>query len=74
MPAQDAASQAAVTADAALALLADGNARFVAGTPVRRDYGAQIRATAGGQYPFAVVLGCIDSRVPVETVFDQGSG
>ncbi len=73
-PAQDAASQAAVTPDAALTLLADGNARFVAGTPVRRDYSAQIRATAAGQYPFAVVLGCIDSRVPIETVFDQGIG
>ena len=74
VPAQDAASQAAVTPDAALTLLTDGNARFVAGTPVRRDYGDQIRATAAGQYPFAVVLGCIDSRVPIETVFDQGIG
>ncbi len=74
VPAQDAASQAAVTPDAALALLADGNARFVAGTPARRDYGGQIRATAAAQYPFAVVLGCIDSRVPIETVFDQGIG
>ena len=74
VPAQDAASQAALTPDAALTLLADGNARFVAGTPARRDYGDQIRATAAGQYPFAVVLGCIDSRVPVETVFDQGIG
>ena len=74
VPAQDAASQAALTPDAALALLADGNARFVAGTPARRDYRDQIRATAAGQYPFAVVLGCIDSRVPIETVFDQGIG
>ena len=74
VPAQDAASQAAVTPDGALALLADGNARFVDATPVRRDYSDQIRATATGQYPFAVVLGCIDSRVPVETVFDQGIG
>ncbi len=74
VPAQDAASQAAVTPDAALALLAEGNARFVAGTPARRDYSDQIRATAAGQYPFAVVLGCIDSRVPIETVFDQGIG
>ena len=73
-PAQDAASQAAVTPDGALMLLADGNARFVAATPVRRDYSDQIRATAAGQYPVAVVLGCIDSRVPVETVFDQGIG
>ena len=74
VPAQDAASQAAVTPDAALTLLTDGNARFVAGTPVRRDYSDQIRATAAAQYPFAVVLGCIDSRVPIETVFDQGIG
>ena len=74
VPAQDAASQAALTPDAALTLLADGNARFVAGTPARRDYGDQIRATAAAQYPFAVVLGCIDSRVPIETVFDQGIG
>ena len=74
VPAQDAASQAALTPDAALALLADGNARFVAGTPARRDYRDQIRATAAAQYPFAVVLGCIDSRVPIETVFDQGIG
>ena len=74
VPAQDAASQAAVTPDSALTLLADGNARFVAGTPARRDYSDQIRATAAGQYPFAVVLGCIDSRVPIETVFDQGIG
>ena len=74
VPAQDAASQAAITPDGALTLLADGNARFVAGTPVRRDYSDQIRATAADQYPFAVVLGCIDSRVPIETVFDQGIG
>ena len=73
VPAQDAASQAAVTPDGALMLLADGNARCVAATPVRRDYSDQIRATAAGQYPFAVVLGCIDSRV-LETVFDQGIG
>ena len=74
VPAQNAASQAAVTPDSALTLLTDGNARFVAGTPARRDYSDQIRATAAGQYPFAVVLGCIDSRVPIETVFDQGIG
>ena len=74
VPAQNAASQAAVTPDSALTLLIEGNARFVAGTPARRDYSDQIRATAAGQYPFAVVLACIDSRVPIETVFDQGIG
>ena len=73
-PAQDAASQAAITPDAALTLLTECNARFVGGTPVRRDYSDQVQATAAGQYPFAVVLGCIDSRVPIETIFDQGIG
>ena len=73
-PTQDAASQAAVTPEAALERLVEGNARFVAGTPARRRYADQVEATASGQYPFAAVLGCIDSRVPVETVFDQGIG
>ena len=41
---------------------------------LKRDLMAQVRATASGQFPFAVVLGCIDSRVPPELVFDQGIG
>lgn len=71
---QTPASQAELTPEAALTELRQGNARFVAGTPMERDLLQQVRATADGQYPFAVVLGCIDSRVPVETVFDQGVG
>jgi carbonic anhydrase len=67
-------SQAAMTPDEALHLLEEGNARFVAGRPLARDLMKQVKATSGGQYPFAAVLGCIDSRVPPELVFDTGIG
>lgn len=70
----DAARQASVTPDQALQKLKDGNARFAAGTIVNCDLMAQVRATAGGQAPFAAVVGCIDSRVPPELVFDQKIG
>lgn len=66
--------QKAMTPDQALARLADGNRRFVQGTSLRRDLGAQRAATAPGQHPFAVVLSCIDSRSAPEIVFDQGIG
>jgi carbonic anhydrase len=65
-----------VPARDALALLRDGNKRFVA--DVRSDDAFTSRARrmelAAGQEPFAVILGCSDSRVPVEIVFDQGLG
>ncbi len=67
-------SQAAMTPDAALAELKAGNARFVAGQPLHRDLPAQVKATASGQYPYAVVLSCLDSRQPIELVLDQGVG
>jgi len=67
-------SQAAMTPAQALAELKAGNARFVAGKPLHRDFPAQVAATAGGQYPFAVVLSCLDSRQPIEIVLDQGVG
>jgi carbonic anhydrase len=67
-------SQAAMTPSAALAELKAGNARFVANATKRRDWSATVVATAQGQYPFAAVLGCMDSRVPIEVVFDQGIG
>ena len=73
-PVQTKASQAAMTPQQALAELRDGNARFVAGTPLHRDFPAQVAATASGQYPFAVVLSCLDSRQPIEIVLDQGIG
>ena len=66
--------QTALTPAASLQRLKDGNARFVAGKEVQRDVPARLAETLAGQYPFAVVLGCMDSRVPPETVFDQGIG
>lgn len=54
--------------------LKDGNERFVAKKMTSHNYMEQVAATAGGQKPFAAVLGCIDSRVPAELVFDQGIG
>jgi carbonic anhydrase len=54
--------------------LKKGNVRFRAGKRASHDYLAQKRATAAGQYPAAVILGCIDSRVPAEIVFDTGIG
>jgi len=67
-------TQTAMTPEAALAELKAGNARFVAGTPMNRDHRADVKTTASGQYPFAVVLSCLDSRVPIEIVLDQGIG
>ncbi|MDX1547385.1 MAG: carbonic anhydrase family protein [Rhodothermales bacterium] len=67
-------TQAALTPAEALQMLKEGNERFVNGAMLERDLMAQVAQTAGGQYPFAVVLGCIDSRVPPELVFDQGIG
>lgn len=63
-----------MTPGEAQARLVEGNRRFTGGKGVRRDYGEQVKATAKGQYPFAAVLACIDSRCPPEIVFDQGIG
>ena len=54
--------------------LKKGNERFRSGKMVPTDYLAQKRSSAAGQYPAAVVLGCLDSRVPAEIVFDAGIG
>jgi carbonic anhydrase len=67
-------SQAAMTPAKALDALKAGNERFRAGTPIQRNLLVKVRATAAGQYPFAVILGCMDSRVPAEAVFDQTIG
>lgn len=66
--------QQSVGPDQALQLLKDGNARFTSGTSINCDRLAQVKATAQGQAPFAAVVGCIDSRVPPELVFDQQIG
>jgi len=54
--------------------LKKGNERFRSGKMAPRDYLAQKRSSVAGQYPAAVVLGCLDSRVPAEIVFDVGIG
>ena len=73
--AQTPALPAADTPAQALARLREGNERFVAGKPIAPNRGlAQLRALEPKQTPFAAVLGCADSRVPVEIVYDQGFG
>jgi carbonic anhydrase len=67
-------TQAAMTPQQALAELKAGNARFVAGHPLHRNLPADVKATASGQYPFAVMLSCLDSRQPIEIILDQGIG
>lgn len=66
--------QEAVTPEQVLQILADGNERFRGGRPLGRDIGRVVSATAAGQHPLAVVLGCIDSRTPAELIFDAGVG
>ena len=68
------AQQASYTPTEALNELIAGNQRFVSGKARNCDLLSQVRATAKVQAPFAVVLGCIDSRVPPELVFDQQIG
>lgn len=70
----DKEKQSKLSPDEVLNDLMEGNKRFTENRMHERDYAAQIEKTSGGQWPQAVVLGCIDSRVPVETVFDQGVG
>ncbi|MDZ4793028.1 MAG: carbonic anhydrase family protein [Bacteroidota bacterium] len=66
--------QAKLTPDEVLQDFKDGNKRFLTGTTTVRDHSEQARKSAPGQFPKAVVLSCLDSRVPVEDVFDQGLG
>ena len=67
-------SQAAMTPAKALDKLKAGNTRFRTGSSIERNLPAKVKATAAGQYPFAVVLSCMDSRAPVEILFDQTIG
>lgn len=71
---QTSKSQAAISAEMALNLLKEGHKRFLNSTQFVRRYDEQIKGTTKGQYPFAVILSCIDSRVPTEIIFDQGIG
>ncbi len=63
-----------VTPEQVLEILREGNRRFYTGNRLARDLGRQVNATAAGQNPLAVVLSCIDSRVPAELVLDLGIG
>ena len=63
-----------MTPDDIIALMAQGNQRFRLGKESPHDYLAQQKASAKGQYPAAVILSCIDSRAPAETILDLGIG
>lgn len=67
-------SQAKITPEKAIDMLKEGNARFVGESLTDRDLIAQVKQTGNGQYPFASIISCIDSRIPTEIVFDQGVG
>jgi len=66
--------QDALTPDEVIQALKDGNNRFISNDLTSRDHSAQIRKSTLAQYPKAIVLSCVDSRVPVEDVFDRGIG
>ena len=63
-----------MTPDEIIQLMKTGNERFRRGQKTTQDYLAQQRASAKGQYPAAVLLSCIDSRAPAETIMDLGIG
>lgn len=67
-------SQANITPGIALEYLKEGNARFVNNLKAHRNLLEQVNETGEGQYPFATILSCIDSRVSAELIFDQGLG
>lgn len=66
--------QRALTPEKVLQSFKDGNKRFLNNELTSRDHSKQIRSSSLGQYPKAVVLSCMDSRIPVEDVFDKGIG
>lgn len=67
-------TQASTTPKRALELLREGNARFLSNLQVSRELLQQVNATRDGQWPFATILSCIDSRTSAELIFDQGLG
>lgn len=74
MKAQTKEMQAQMTPDSSLEELKKGNKRFVEKQQLSRDLMQQVSETSTGQFPFATVLSCIDSRVSSELIFDQGIG
>ncbi len=67
-------TQASLTPRMALEILKDGNSRFINNLKAQRDLLEQVNATRDGQWPFAIILSCIDSRTSAELIFDQGLG
>lgn len=67
-------TQAKMTPRIAFETLKEGNRRFLTRSPIQRNLLTQMKDTAEGQFPFAAILSCIDSRVPPELIFDQGIG
>ena len=67
-------TQSKMTPESSLQNLRDGNKRFQENVRLSRNLVQQVRETASGQYPYATVLSCIDSRVSSELIFDQGMG
>lgn len=63
-----------VSPQTALQFLKEGNLRFVEKQMINRDLPNEAKITSEGQHPFALILNCIDSRVPAELIFDQGIG
>jgi len=66
--------QAALTPDEVIKTLKEGNVRFTNNDLTARDHSQQVRNSTMSQYPKAIILSCVDSRVPVEDVFDRGIG
>jgi carbonic anhydrase len=67
-------AQAAITPSKALEILKEGNKRFVSNKLRKRDLMAQVKKTGKGQFPYAAVVSCLDSRTQPEYIFDQGIG
>ncbi|ACL62044.1 carbonic anhydrase [Methylobacterium nodulans] len=72
--AQQNAAPAALSPDAAIRRLMDGNGRYVANSPANKDFSAGRVARVAKQHPFAAILSCADSRVAPELAFDEGPG
>ncbi|MBN8641460.1 MAG: carbonic anhydrase [Flavobacteriales bacterium] len=66
--------QAQITPRKALELLQEGNKRFISNLKAHRNLLEQVNETSDGQWPFATILSCIDSRTSAELIFDQGLG
>lgn len=67
-------AQQSLTPADAISLLKEGNKRFVSNLKINRNLLQQVNETSEGQFPFAVILSCIDSRTSAELIFDQGLG